>query len=210
MPPYYRQLSYTIAEDPTSYATPDIEPVHLWYSSRKDIVTLRKKFLRQWIFASVELWIVIFLISTLYFGAGNNPNRYTTNLDVAVVDFDGALAGIYFLNAFRQSPPGNSTLHWRYKHPSDYNTSIDRARKEVDDGQVWATVILRPNTTPLINESLSAFINASTLLTSPFTSTSPIVVIYEEGRNSFTINSYVLSPIRSAIAVVTARYGQLL
>ncbi|CAF4300194.1 unnamed protein product, partial [Adineta steineri] len=76
------RLSYAIVEDPSSYLTPIVEPVHLWNSSNKDIVTLRKSFFKQWFFASIELWILIFLITTIYLGSGQNPSRYTGNLDV--------------------------------------------------------------------------------------------------------------------------------
>jgi len=208
--PYRRQLSYVIAEDPASYATPDIEPVHIWWSSRKDIVALRKKFVVQWLLASIELWILIFIISALYLGSGHNPNRYTTNLDVAIVNFDGDLAGYYFFNAFQQSPSGNLTLHWHYKYPSDYNNNLGNAQSDVENGKVWATVVLLPNTTRLIDDSLSAFINTTTLLTSPFIFTPPISVTYESGRNSFTITNYVLPAIVSAIAVANFQYGQTL
>jgi hypothetical protein len=203
-------VSYAIAEDPASYALPNIQPVHFFGSSRKDIVQLRKQFLRQWIFASVELWILIFLIATLYLGAGHNPNRYTINLDVALVDFDRDIAGYYFLNAFRQTAPGNSTLHWRYKHPDDYSNNIDNTPHDVEDGQVWASVALRSDTTRLINKSLSALINTTTLLTSPFITTPPILVTYEQGRNSYTVNNYLVPAIQSAIAMASARYGQFL
>jgi hypothetical protein len=202
--------SYIVAEDPASYITPNIEPVHIWSSSRKDIVTLRKTFFRQWFFASIELWIVIFLVSALYLGTGQNPSRYANNLDVAIVDFDGDLAGYYFLNAFQQSLPGNLTLNWHYKHPSDYTNNVDNTQYDVENGKVWAIVVLRPNTTRLINESLSALLTTTVSLTSPFASTLPILVTYEDGRNSFTVNNYVLPPIRSAIATGNARYGQIL
>jgi hypothetical protein len=205
---YPQQLEYVIADDPASYAIPTIEPAHFLWSSRKDIATLRKKFVLQWIFGSIELWILIFVIAALYLGSGHNPTRYTRNLDVAIVDFDGDLAGYYFLNAFRQSLPGNLTLNWHYKNPSDYNNDVNNAQYDVENGQIWAIVVLRPNTTSLVNASLSSFINATTSLTSPFISTLPVLVEYESGRNTFTVNNYVLPPIRSALAMASAQYGQ--
>lgn len=199
-----------VAEDPGSYPPPDVKPVYFWCSSQKAIATLRKKLVRQWLFASLELWIVIFILSTLYLGTGHNPSKYTGNLDVALVDFDRDVAGSYFLNSFRQTPQGNLTLHWRYKYPDDYNNNPDEAQRDVDHGQVWAIVVLRFNTSLMINESLRAFTNATTKLTSPFTSTSPFLVIYEDGRNSFTVNNYVLPPIRAAIGKASNLYGQVL
>jgi len=207
---YPYRSSYIVAEDPASYIIPSIEPVHLWSSSRKDIVTLRKTFFRQWFFASIELWILIFLVSALYLGTGHNPSRYANNLDVAIVDFDGDLAGYYFLNAFEQSLPGNLTLNWHYKNPSDYNYNVDNTQYDVENGKVWAIVVLRPNTTSLINASLLALMTTTASLTSPFASTLPILVTYEDGRNSFTVNNYVLPPIRSAIATASTLYGQIL
>ena len=197
-----------VAEDPASYPTPVVKPPSLWWSSRKEIVAIRKNLVHQWLFASIELWIIIFLVSTLYLGTGHNPSRYAGNLDVALVDFDKDAAGKYFLNSFRQTPPGNQTLHWRYKYPSDYNNNLDETRRDVDDGQVWAIVVLRFNTSRLINDSLRALTNGSNTLTSPFTVTPPLFVIYEEGRNSFTVNNYVLPPIRAAIAKASAAYAQ--
>lgn len=207
---YLSPQNYIVADDPASYRLPKTEPVHIWSSSRKDIVALRKKFLLQWVVASIEFWITIFLIAAIYLGAGSNPNGYTNNLDVVLVDFDGDLAGNYFLNAFRQSPPGNLTLNWLYKNPSDYNNNVDDTQHDVEDGQVWAIVVLRPNTTRLLYESLFALINTTTSLTSPFAITTPIFVAYEDGRSSLTINSYVLPPIRSAIATASAQLGQIL
>jgi len=204
-----KRYNYIVAEDPASYATPSIEPEHI-FSSRKDIVEARKKLLKQWIFTILQLWIVTFLISTLYLGSGHNPNRYTTNLDVAIVNFDGGQAGNYFLNGFEQSPPGNYTLHWRYKSPSDFDNNVDNTQNYVEGGKVWAIVSLLPNTTLLINETLSAFINATTALTSPFISTSNIIVQYESGRNAFTINNFVLPAIRAAIETANTQYGQVL
>ena len=207
---YRPQMSFFNAEDPAEYPIPNIEPAHFWSRSRSDIAQLRKTFIRQWLLASIELWIVIFLIVTLYFGTGHDPNRYTINLDVAIVDFDGDVAGRYFLNAFRQSAPGNSTLNWRYKGPDDYNNNVDDTRREVDDGYVWAIVVLRPHTTSQINRLLSAFLNTSTSLTSPFATLLPVLVTYEDGRNTFTVNNYVLPPIRSALAIASAQYSQML
>ena len=207
---YYQRFTYINAEDPGEYAVPDVEPVHIWSRTRTDIAKIRKTFLHQWLFASIELYILIFLISTLYLGAGHNPNRYTRNLDVAVVDFDNDLASYYFLNAFRQSGPGNLSLNWRYKDQTDYDNNVDNARHDVENGYVWASVVLRPNTTRYINQTLAAFLNSSTLLNSPFAVISPILVTYETGRNSFTVSNFVLPPIRAAIAIATAQYGQML
>ncbi|UJR36124.1 hypothetical protein I4U23_028859 [Adineta vaga] len=208
---YGYRVSYIIADDPSSYQTPNIEPVHIWNSSKEDIVTIRKKLLRQWFFASIELWILIFLITSIYLGSGSNPSQYTNNLDINIIDFDGDLAGYYFINAFRQTLSGNLTLHWRYKDSSDFNHNIDETQNEVEHGKVWAAVVLRTSTTRLINETLSALTDTTTTitLTSPFIITLPILVIYGDGRNSFTINNYVLPPIRSAIAVASNRYGHL-
>jgi hypothetical protein len=202
--------SYIVADDPASYATPIVQPAFFWCSSRKDIIALRKKFLFQWVFSSVQLWILIFLVSAIYFGTGHNPSQYTNRIDVAIVDYDGDLASYSFLNAFRQSTPGNLTLNWLYKDASDYNGNIDEAQREVENGKVWAMVILRSNTTLLANQTLSTFINTTTSLTSPFASTPAVIVIYEDGRNSFTENNYVLPPIRTALATASARYGQIL
>ena len=150
------------------------------------------------------------MISSLYLGAGHDPSRYTGNLDVAVVTFDDSLAGQYFLNSFRQSMPGNLTLYWRYKYSDDYGNDIDRARKDVEDGKVWAMVVLRAGTTRQINESLGALTNGTDLLSSPFAALPPVLVAYEEGRNAFTINNFVLPPIRAAIGRGSAQYAQLL
>jgi hypothetical protein len=206
----YQRFGYMNVEDPSTYPIPDIQPAHIWSRTRTDIATIRKNFIRQWIFASIELWILIFLIATVYLGAGHNPNRYTLNLDVAVVNFDNDLASYYFLNAFRQSGPGNLSLHWRYKDQSDYDNNVDNARHDVENGYVWASVVLRPNTTLYIDQTLSAYISSKTLINSPFTTVKPILVTYEDGRNSFTVNNYVLPAIRSAIAIATAQYGQML
>ena len=205
-----KRLGFVNAEDPEEYKTPNIQPVHFWSRSHPDIAKLRKTFIVQWLFASIELWILIFLIVTLYFGAGQNPNQYTDNLDVAIVDFDGDVAGRYFLNAFRQSAPGNSTLNWRYKGIGDYNNNVEDTRSEVDNGYVWAIVVLRPNTTRFINATLSTFVNTSISITSPFSTVLPVLVTYEDGRSTFSINNYVLPPIRSALAVANARYSQML
>ncbi|CAF3728906.1 unnamed protein product [Adineta steineri] len=204
------RLSYAIVEDPSSYLTPVAEPVHLWNSSNKEIVTLRKSFFKQWFFASIELWILIFLIATIYLGSGQNPSRYTGNLDVTIVNYDGDIAGNYFLNAFRQSAPGNQTLNWHYKDSSDYNNNVDETKYDVEHGKSWAVVVLRQRTTRRINETVFTLINTSRTLISPFTIVSPIVVFYADGRNSFTVNNYVLPPIRSAIAIASAKYGQML
>lgn len=207
---FQRHQNYIVAEDPASYATPKIEPAYFWFSSRKDIATLRKKFILQWIFGSVQVWLLIFLVSTIYFGTGHNPNQYTKNLDVAIVNFDGDVASSYFLNAFQQSPPEPLTLNWLYKDSNDYNNNVDDTRYDVENGKVWAIVILRPNTTRLVNETLFTFTNTTTSLTSPFASTPAVLVTYEDGRNIFTLNNFVLPPIRAAIAMASAQYGQIL
>ncbi|CAF0891484.1 unnamed protein product [Rotaria sordida] len=135
-----------------------------------------------------------------YLGAGHNPNRYTGNIDVAIIDFDGEQAGKCFLDAFRTTSPGNRTLHWRYKYPDEYGNSVNTTQQSVNDGEVWAVVVLQPNTTSTINKSLSALINSTTLVTYPLVNTFPVLVIYDEGRNPFTQNIFVLPPIRAAIA----------
>ena len=206
----YYNLGNTVPEDPASYPTPKVEPVYFWWSRRADIVALRKTFLRQWCLAMIELWFLIFVIASLYLGAGHDPSRYTGNLDVAVVTFDDSLASQYFLNGFRQSMPGNLTLGWRYKYADDYGNDIDRTRRDVEHGQVWATVVLRADTTRRINDSLNALTNGTDVLNSPFAALPPVLVTYEEGRNAFTINNFVLPPIRAAIARASAQYAQLL
>ncbi|CAF3987151.1 unnamed protein product [Rotaria sp. Silwood1] len=183
--------------------------VHVW-SSRKDIADLRVQFIYQWIIGCVPLWIFIFIMCVFYLGSGHNPNRYTKNLDVAIVDFDGEQAGSFFLNAFRTTPPGNLTLHWEYKNPNDYGNSVNETPQAVDDGQVWAIVVLRPNITSTINKSLYALINSTTLVTYPFVNTPPVLVTYDEGRNPFTQNVFVLPPIRAAIATANKQYSQAL
>ncbi|CAF3792780.1 unnamed protein product [Rotaria sordida] len=147
---------------------------------------------------------------TFYLGSGRNPSQYTGNLKVAIVDFDGGQAGSFFLDAFRTTPPGNLTLHWQYKDPNDYGNSVDNTQQAVDDGQVWAIVVLRPNITSTINKSLSALINSTTLVTYPFVNTLPVLVTYDEGRSPFTQNAFVLRPIRAAIATANNRYSRAL
>lgn len=206
--PSRHRLSYVVAEDPASYRTPKVEPAHFWTSTRKDIADLRKQFFRQWFLASLELWLLIFTISAIYLGVGSNPSRYTKNIDVNIVDFDGGLAGNYFNNAFRQTPPGNATLRWLYKNFTDFNWNIDEAQQEVENGKVWATIILRANTTSTINATLAAYANSTESLRSPLVGAPPVLVIYEDGRNSFSMNNYILPPIRTAVAAASARYGQ--
>ncbi|CAF2475784.1 unnamed protein product [Rotaria sp. Silwood2] len=200
-----RNSAHTLALDSTG--TRDFD--HVW-SSRKEIATLRSVFGYQWIIGHAPLWIFIFVVCAFYLGAGHNPNQYTGNIDVAVVDFDGEQAGGFFLDAFRATPPGNLTLRWRYKYPNDYGNSVNEIQQAVDDGQVWAIVVLRPNTTSTINKSLLALINSTTLVTYPFVNTPPVLVIYDEGRNAFTQNIFVLPPIRAAIATANNQYGQTL
>jgi hypothetical protein len=200
--------NYIIAEDPATYAIPKIVPAYLWFSSRPDIAALRKKLILQWIFGSVQLWLLIFLMSAIYLGNGQNPNQYTRNLVVAIVDFDGGSASSFFVNAFQQTPSGSLTLNWLYKSGSDYNNNVDNTRDDVLYGRVWAIVILQPNTTFLVNNSLFQLTNTNASLTSPFTTTPAVLVTYEDGRNSFTVNNYVLVPIRSALATASALYAQ--
>ncbi|CAF3496261.1 unnamed protein product [Rotaria sp. Silwood1] len=145
-----------------------------------------------------------------YLGSEHNPNRYTGNIDVAIVDFDGDQAGSFFLDAFRSTPPGNLTLHWRFKYPDDFGNNVNETRQAVDDGQVWAIVVLRPNITATINKSLLALINSTTLVTYPFFNTLPVLVIYDEGRNAFTQNIFVLPPIHAAIVTANNRYSKTL
>lgn len=197
------------AHTSTQYRASNPTFVHIW-SSRKDIKNLRVTFAYQWFIGYVPLWILIFLMCTFYLGAGHDPNEYTGNIDVDIVDFDGEQAGILFLDAFRSTPPGNLTLHWRYKYPDDFGNCVDETRQAVDEGQVWAIVALRPNITSTINMTLLALINSTKLITYPFINTASILISYDEGRNSFTQNTFVLPPIRAAIAVANNRYAQIL
>ena len=197
------QTGYIIAEDP-SYPTPDVEPEHLLWSKRRDIIEIRKTFLCQWLFAAVQLWILIFFMTIIYLGSGHNPNRYTTNLEVDIIDADGDLAGSCLINAFKQTPSGRLSLHWIYKNSNDYDPN------DVTDGKVWASVYLRSNTTKLINDSLVLFVNASTSLSSPFALQQPVIVTYESGRNVFTISNYVIPPIQAALAVANSKCGQII
>ena len=191
--------------------TPLVEPAHFWSTSQQAIVVLRQKYLRQWLLSTIELCLLMFLISALYLGAATNPSEYTRNLDVVVVDFDNEVAGKYFLSSFRQTPPGNSTLHWRFKNPSDYNDDPDQARRDVEVGQVWAIVLLHYNTSRIVDDSVRTLTNVTGVFSSPFSRTSsPLLVIYDEARNSFTVNNYVLPPIRAAIAEASTKYGQKL
>ncbi|CAM4936794.1 unnamed protein product [Rotaria socialis] len=167
------------------HSASSVEPVHFFFSSHKEVRKIRSTFFLQWFIASIQLYILIFLLCTLYLGSGHNPNRYTINLDVAIVDFDGDQAGSFFLDAFRNTPPGNRTLHWRYKDPSGYSNNINDAQVDVTGGHVWAVVSLQANTSSSNNASLLALINGTSLLTSPVVLSPPVLVVYEEGRNSY-------------------------
>ncbi|CAF2053923.1 unnamed protein product [Rotaria magnacalcarata] len=78
------------------------------------------------------------------------------------------------------------------------------------NGHIWAVVSLQANTSSSINASLLALINGTSLLTSPVVLSPPVLVVYEEGRNSYTMDYYVLPAIESAIATATAAYSQAL
>ncbi|CAF1142717.1 unnamed protein product, partial [Didymodactylos carnosus] len=122
--------NYTVADDPYSYPTPNIEPEHFW-SKRDDVKKVRRQVLFQWVFVSIQLWILIFLMAALYLGQGRNPDGYTRNLDVLVVNFDQELAGDFFIDAFEQSGPGSLTLHWHYRAPSDFSFDPNNTRMEI-------------------------------------------------------------------------------
>ncbi|CAF0866267.1 unnamed protein product [Didymodactylos carnosus] len=152
--------NYTVADDPYSYPTPNIEPEHFW-SKRDDVKKVRRQVLFQWVFVSIQLWILIFLMAALYLGQGRNPDGYTRNLDVLVVNFDQELAGDFFIDAFEQSGPGSLTLHWHYRAPSDFSFDPNNTRMEVSKGKVWASVFIQQGTTQRINQTLEQLVNGT-------------------------------------------------
>ena len=183
--------------------------VHLW-SSRPDVAAIRRAFLCQWILGYIPLWIVIFIMCAFYFGAGVDPYNKTHNIGVDIVNFDQGEASNVLIDAFQSTPPGSLTLRWQYKSASDLDNRIEKAPAAVTDGTVWASVVLRPNVTAIIERTLSSLVQSTETLTYPFAKTLPIQVIYEEGRNTFAQNNFILPAIRSAIATASQSYSEML
>lgn len=130
-----------------------------------------------------------------------DPNRHTKSLDVFVANFDNGLAGAYFLDAFRNSPPGNQTLNWIFSKSSS-DTLVD----QIENGKAWASVYMNADTSYRLNQVIQAILAGNPSRVS-YVPSSATTIVYDQGRNFNTVNGYVLPPIRAAIAVASARYA---
>ena len=122
-------------------------------------------------------------------------------MDVFVANYDNGLAGTYFLDAFRNTPPGNQTLNWIFTE-SSRDTLFDR----IENGKAWALVYMNAGTSDGLNQIIQSILNGNPSSLS-YVPSSATTIVYDQGRNLNTVNGYVLPPIRTAIAVVSARYA---
>ena len=118
-----------------------------------------------------------------------------------MANFDNGLAGTYFLEAFRNSPPGNQTLNWIFSQSSN-DTLVD----QIEDGKAWASVYMNAGTSDRLNQVIQS-ISTGNLSRLSYVPSSATTIVYDQGRNFNTVNGYLLPPIRAAIAVASARYA---
>ncbi|CAF0866286.1 unnamed protein product [Didymodactylos carnosus] len=162
---------------------------------------IRRSLLILWIRSSIPLWVLILLIALIYLGGVANPNHYTRNLDVLIVDSDQQLVGQYFTRAFQQSNLGNQTLHWIYGQ----SMSIEQVIQEVLRGKVWAAVYLSAGVTEQVNYVIHSILNAKSSIVNPITydPVNTVTIVYEEGRNAATYNGWILPPIRTVLQTLS-------
>jgi hypothetical protein len=93
------------------------------------------------------------------------------------------------------------TLNWIFQDPSDISLA-----DQIESGKAWGSVYMNAGTSDHLNQVIQAILNgnAATISYDPTTATT---IIYDQGRNLNTVNGYVLPPIKSAIAVASARYS---
>ena len=169
---------------------------------------------------SVIVWIVILLISLIYLGSGRvsipsdaidvernpfdrlqDPYSRTNHLDVYVIDMDLDAAGMYFLDAFYRTPPGNLTLHWIFKQAADLSTN---AVEELGRGEVWAAVYINAEVTTQINRIIDIIVQGSSYNATDYDPSSAVTIVYDEVRSVTGVRSFVLPAIGRAIAVGSA------
>lgn len=204
-------LRFVTPIKPVLKPTVEDSSIYLWCSTKQNIVQLRRKWIIQTILALFELTIFIFITTSLYLGFGSDPNRYAKHLHVIVIDLDQDLAGKIFLNSFQQVTMEDVNLNWQFKSPNDVNRNIDQIRQDFEREGSWAIVLLHGNTTRQIDILLNQWISDATIqFDESMLRNASVLVSYEEGRNAFTINNYVLPSIRTAISRASTHYGKQL
>ncbi|CAF1491716.1 unnamed protein product [Didymodactylos carnosus] len=178
---------------------------HIW-SNDPAISAARRTLLCGWVVLSVSVWIVCLLMYLIFLGSTRFPTHYTKNLHVLIIDFDQQQAGSLFLQSFQEST--GQILHWIYRSPAYYQNDPNNVINEVQHGKVWAVVYIKAGTTQLINSTINS------IFTSSYKSTvilnSSIIIAYDEGRNSNSVPTYVVTPITNIIAAANAKYTNIL
>jgi len=120
-----------------------------------------------------------------------------------VVNFDNGTAGQAFLQAFHSTPPGNQSLNWIFDQSLSSSSEIVN---RIENGKAWGAVYMNPQTTDRINQLVHS-IQIGQVSNSSYLPASATMIVYDQGRSFATVSGYVLPPIRTAIAVASARYS---
>ncbi|CAF4471285.1 unnamed protein product [Rotaria socialis] len=133
-----------------------------------------------------------------------DPYSRTRSLDVYVIDLDHDTAGSYFLTAFHQTPPGNLTLNWIFKQPSEFPSGF---ADKVENGKAWAVVYMHSNITARVNQIIESILYGYSYNSISYIPSSAVNIVYDEGRNPNTVDGFTLPPIQIAIATASANYA---
>ena len=98
------------------------------------------------------------------------------------------------------------TLNWIFQQSPRLTSTIV---EQIEHGEAWASVYMNAGVSDHLNRILQSILNGNASSFS-YLPSSATTIVYDQGRNFNTINGYVLPPIRTAIAVASARYSAYL
>eukprot|EP01113_Clastostelium_recurvatum_P034694 TRINITY_DN4739_c0_g1_i2.p1 TRINITY_DN4739_c0_g1~~TRINITY_DN4739_c0_g1_i2.p1 ORF type:complete len:432 (-),score=62.72 TRINITY_DN4739_c0_g1_i2:63-1358(-) len=152
----------------------------------------RGMIIKTLIISHVAVLVLYFAAMCIYLGATFQPEVYSSNLKVKIVDFDHGVVGATFTQFMRGVASQPNALGYEFPPSSEYNDDPRELSRQVDQGtdKVYAAIYVRAGAS-------SAYMNAlrdSTTLPS-YNPAAALTMIYDESRNPL-LNGRVAAPLR--------------
>jgi hypothetical protein len=149
-----RNLDENIPPPPLGLPVPPQNQFVSPWSDRADVVALRRSVPLAQLKASLLVFLLIFLICLIYFGAASRTSAHIDDVPCIVVSFDepGGLVGSAVLAAVGSWP---TPLQWEIHSASDFGSASDAVAR-VNNGDVWCSLIVNSGASQQIDSFLTA------------------------------------------------------
>ncbi|KAI8811025.1 hypothetical protein BJ742DRAFT_851660 [Cladochytrium replicatum] len=145
---------------------------------------------------------LFFLSVGLFLGQSYEPATYKKNINIFVVDFDGASIGKKLKDVSQKTITNNTVLQpgWLVVDAINYNNDPQKVIAAVNSGEAWGAIVANPDAS---SKFLAALSTASTI----YDPTAALTFFYDQGRSPKTVFEQVIAPMRQIVQQVAAEYA---